>query len=71
MPKAERKSNHVNNTSENELQDDSNLPQESSTDDEVVLQSPQFSLQQVKCKQCNKYICHIYVKGFMINEPLV
>ena len=42
MPKAARKSNHVNNTSESELQEDSNLSQESSSEDEVVLQSSQF-----------------------------
>ena len=42
MPKAARKSNHADNTSENELQANSNLSQESSSDDEVVLQSPQF-----------------------------
>ena len=42
MPKAAIKSNHVDNTSKNELQEDSNLSQESSSDDEVVLQSSQF-----------------------------
>ena len=42
MPKAARKSNHVDNTSENELQEDSNLSQDSCSGDEVVLQSPQF-----------------------------
>ena len=42
MPKAARKSNCVDTTSENELQEDSNLSQESSSDDEAVLQSPQF-----------------------------
>ena len=42
MPKATRKSNCVDTTSENELQEDSNLSQESSSDDVVVLQSPQF-----------------------------
>ena len=41
MLKATKKSNHVDNTSENELQDDSNLSHESHSDDEVVLQSPQ------------------------------
>ena len=40
MPKAARKSSHVDNTSKNEA--DSNLSHESSSDDEVVLQSPQF-----------------------------
>ena len=43
MPKATRKSNHVENTSENELQEDSNLSHESSFDAEVLLQSPQFN----------------------------
>ena len=42
MPKAAGKSNHVDNTSKNELQVDSILSQESSSDDEVALQSPQF-----------------------------
>ena len=42
MPKATRTSNCVDNTSENEFQSDSNLSHESSSDDEVVLQSPQF-----------------------------
>ena len=42
MPKAANKSNHVENTGENEYQADSNLSHESSSDDEVVLQSPQF-----------------------------
>ena len=32
----------MTNTSENELQEDSNLSQESSSCDEVVLQSPKF-----------------------------
>ena len=42
MPKAARKYNHWDNISENELQADSNLSQESSSEDEVVLQIPQF-----------------------------
>ena len=42
MPKVARKSNHVDNTSDNELQAYSNQSHESSSDDEVVLQSPQF-----------------------------
>ena len=42
MPKATRKSNHVDNISDHELQEDSSLSQETSSDDEVVLQSPQF-----------------------------
>ena len=42
MPKIARKSHHVDNTSKNELQAHSNLSHESSSDDEVVLQSPQF-----------------------------
>ena len=53
MPKAARKSNHVDNTSENELQADYNLLHESSSDDEVVLQGPQFkpSMSQVQAMQ--------------------
>ena len=42
MHKAARKFNHEDNTSENELQADSNPSYESSSDDEVVLQSPHF-----------------------------
>ena len=42
MPKATRKSTCMTNTSENELQEDSNFSQESSSEDEVVTQSPQF-----------------------------
>ena len=43
MPKAARKSHYVDNTSENNLQADSNLLNESRSDeDKVVLQSPQF-----------------------------
>ena len=42
MLKAAKKSNHVENTSENEYQAVSHLSHESSFDDEVVLQSPQF-----------------------------
>ena len=42
MPKAAKKSNCVENTSENEYQADSNLSHESSSDDEVVLQSTPF-----------------------------
>ena len=42
MPKAVKKSNCVDNTSKNELQADSNLSNESSSDDEAMLQSSQF-----------------------------
>ena len=42
MPQTARKSNCVDNTSENKLQADSSLSHDSSSDDEVVLQSPQF-----------------------------
>ena len=42
MPKATRKSACVTNTSENELQEDFNLSQESSSENEVVMQSLQF-----------------------------
>ena len=40
MPKEARKSHRVDNTSENELQTGSSLSHESSSDEEVVLQSP-------------------------------
>ena len=42
MPEAARKPICVENTSKNELQEGSNLSNESSSDDEVVLQSPQL-----------------------------
>ena len=42
MPKAAKKSNHVYSTSKNEVQKDSNLSKETSSDDEVVLQNSQF-----------------------------
>ena len=42
MPKAAIKSHHVDNTSENELQAESNLTHESSSDEEVVLKILQF-----------------------------
>ena len=53
MPKATRKSNLVESTSQNKLQEDSNLSHELSSDDEVVLQSPQFisSTSQVQAMQ--------------------
>ena len=61
MPKATRKSNHVTDTSENELQEDSNLSQESSSEDEIVMKSPQFiqsSTSQVQAMQ-PMYMPHI------------
>ena len=42
MPEAANMSNHVENTSENKYQTDSNMSHESSSDDEVVLESQQF-----------------------------
>ena len=62
MSKVAKMSNHVENTSENEYQADSNLSHESSSDDEVVLQSPQFkpSTSQVQAMQ-QMYMP--YIKG--------
>ena len=42
MPKAATKSVNVTHTSENELQEDSNFSHETSSEDEVVFQSPQI-----------------------------
>ena len=42
IPKVAKKSNHVENTSDNVYQANSNLSHELSSDDEVALQSPQF-----------------------------
>ena len=61
MHKAARKSNCVTNTGKNELQEDSNLSQDSSSDDEVVLQSPQYiqpSTSQMQAMQ-QMYMPHI------------
>ena len=60
MPKAASKSHHVDNTSENEFQADSNLSHESSYDEEVVSQSPQFkpSTRQMQAMQ-QMYIPYI------------
>ena len=62
MPRATSKSNHVDNTSENELQEDSNLSQEANSDDEVVLQCPQFqpSTSQMQVMQ-QMYM--LYIEG--------
>ena len=43
MPKATGKSNCVDTTRDNELQADCSLLQESSSDDEEMLQNPQFN----------------------------
>ena len=43
MTKAAKKSNHVENTSENEYQADSNLLYEPSSDDQEVFFNPQTS----------------------------
>ena len=69
MPKATRKSKHAENTNENELQADSNLSHESSSDDEVVLQSPQFksSKSQVQVMQ-QMYMP--YIEGPKMNWTL-
>ena len=63
MPKAARKSNHVTNTSENELQEDSNLSQESSSEDEVVLQSPHYIQPSTSQKQTMQLMYIPYIKG--------
>ena len=43
MPKATKKSNHVENTSENDYHTDSNLSNESSSDEQEVFFNPQPS----------------------------
>ena len=62
MPKAAKKSNCVENTSENEYHAYSSLSHESSSDDEVVLQSPQFkpSTSQMQAMQ---QIYMSYIEG--------
>ena len=73
MPKATRKSNYVANTSENELQANSNLSHESISDDKVVLQIPQLksSKNQVQVMQ-QMYMP--YIKGpimdWTVNDSL-
>ena len=63
MPKATWKSVCVTNTSENELQEDSNLSQESSSEEEVVMQSPQFQPSPVTSCTTNVYPLHRGVKN--------
>ena len=62
MPKAAKKSNCVTYTSENELQEDSNLSQESSSEDEVVIQNLQYilAIHTVKCTSNATDVCAIY-----------
>ena len=51
MPKAAKKFNHVENTSENEYQADSNLSNESGSDDQVDFSTPNL-LQVIRFKRC-------------------
>ena len=63
MPKATRKFACVTNTSENELQEDSNLSQESSSDDEVVIHSPQFIQPSTGQVQAMQQMYMPYIEG--------
>ena len=73
MPKATRKSHCVNTTSDNELQADSSVSQESSSDDEVVLQSPQFKPSTRKV-QAMQHLYMSYIGGpkmdWTVNDSL-
>ena len=62
MPKAAKNSNHVDNTSENAYQADSSMSHESSSDDEVVLQSPQFK-PSTSHMQAMQQMYQPYIKG--------
>ena len=74
MPKATRKSAHVTNTSKSELQEDSNLSQESSSEDEVVIQSPQYIQPSPSQSQVVQPIYMPYIKGpkmdWTVNDSL-
>ena len=63
MPKATRKSNCVTDTSENELQEDSNFSQESSSEDEVVIQSQQFLQPSTNQMQAMQQMYIPYIEG--------
>ena len=67
MPKAARKSNHVTDTSENELQEDSNLSQESSSEDEAVLQSPQYIQPSTSQMQAMQQMYMPYIEGLKMD----
>ena len=73
MPTAAKKSNCVENTSENEYQADSNLSHESSSDDEVVLQSPQVK-PSTSHIQAMQQMCMPYIEGpkmdWTVNDSL-
>ena len=63
MPKATRKSAHVTNTSENELQDDSNWTQETSSEHQVVIKSPQYIQPSTSQSQVLQPMYMPYIEG--------
>ena len=64
----------MNNTSENELQEDSNLSQESSSEDEIVLQSPHCIQPSTSWMQAMQPIYMSYIEGpkmdWTVNDSL-
>ena len=63
MPKATRQFACVTSYSENKLQEDSNCSQESSSEDEVVIQSPQFTQSSTSQMQATKPMYMPYIEG--------
>ena len=65
MPKATKRSNHVENTSknENEYQDDSDLSHESSSDDQEVFFNPQPSTSNKVHEMLSMNMYMAYIKG--------
>ena len=67
IPKETGKSTSMINTSENKLQDDFNLSQESSSEDEVVIQSSQFIQPSRSQMQAMQQMYMPYVEGPKLN----
>ena len=65
MPKATKKSNRVENASENEYQADSNLSHESSSDEQEVFFNPQPSASNTvqEVPSMNMHIYMPYIEG--------
>ena len=63
MPKAAKNSNHVENTSENEYQADSNLSHESSSDDHEVFFNPQPSTHNKVQEMPSMIMFMSYIEG--------
>ena len=74
MPKASRKSNHVPNIGKNELQEDFILSPESSSEDEVVLQNPQYINPSTSQMQAMQPMYMSYIEGtkmdWTVNDSL-